>query len=153
MAVRAKHFKWIAAVIAMGAVAMVLSNLELPPRCTPLRGTGDVTLDLSRIARGEAKLFCYRPDAGAQIRFILARGTDGAIHSVFDACRQCYSYRKGYRLNPKGSLVCRLCGNRYSVDRMMAGKASCVPVSIPHQQIGSTVRISAADLGAGRSLF
>jgi uncharacterized membrane protein len=148
-----RSLKWVGAVIALGAAAVLLSNLELPPRCTLLKGSVPITIKLSRFARGEAQLFCYRDDAGERIRFILARGTDGAIHSVFDACRQCYSYRKGYRLDPTGSIVCRLCGNRYSLDHMMAGKASCAPVALPHQETGSTIRISAADMRAGRGLF
>jgi uncharacterized membrane protein len=149
---RAKGLKWVAALAAVGAAAVVLSKLELPPRCTPLRGAGAITIELSQLARGHAKLFCYHV-AGEKIRFILARGSDGAVHSVFDACRQCYSYRKGYHLNPNGNLVCRLCGNRYSVDHMMAGKASCVPVALHHEVVGSTVRISVADMRAGRGLF
>jgi uncharacterized membrane protein len=149
----ARTLKWIGAVIALGAAAVALSNIELPPRCAPIAGAGGVAIELSRLARGEAKLFCYHDAAGEKIRFILARGSDGTVHSVFDACRQCYGYRKGYRLTRNGGLVCRLCGNRYSVDHMMAGKASCVPVSLPHKEVGSTVRISAADMRAGRGLF
>ncbi len=152
MAMRANRLKWIGAVIAVGAAAAVLSNLELPPRCTLLRGTGAIKVELASLAPGQARLFCYRGEAGKKIRFILARGNDGAVHSVFDACRQCYSYRKGYRLTRNG-LVCRLCGNRYSVDHMMAGKASCAPVPVAHQQAGTTLRISAADIRAGRGLF
>jgi len=150
---RASSLKWIGAAIAVVAAGVVLSNLELPPRCTALSGPGSIAIELSRIAPGQAKLFCYGGPAGRKIRFILARGNDGAVHTVFDACRQCYSYRKGYRLSPNGNLICRLCGNRYTVDRIMAGKASCLPVALPHQQVGSTVRISAADIRAGRSLF
>ncbi len=153
MMMRAGALKWMGAAAAVIAAAALLSNLELPPRCTRVAGAGGVSIDLSALARGQARLFCYQDQAGDKIRFILARGSDGAVHSVFDACRQCYSYRKGYRLNPNGNLVCRLCGNRYSVDNMMNGKASCVPVALRHQQSGSTVRISAADIRGGRGLF
>jgi uncharacterized membrane protein len=150
---RARTLNWIAAAIAIGVIGMLLSNLELPPRCTPLSGADAINIELSRLSRGQAQLFCYHGDTGQKIRFILARGRDGAVHSVFDACRQCYSFRKGYRLSPDGTLICRLCGNRYSVDHMMTGKASCVPVVLPHQQVGSTIRISSADMRAGRGLF
>jgi uncharacterized membrane protein len=150
---RSKSFKWFALLIGLGAAVVVLSNLELPQRCIPLSGTGPISVELSHIARGEAKLFCYRGDSGDKIRFILARSNDGAVHSVFDACRQCYSYRKGYRLTRNGALICRLCGNRYSIDHMMAGKASCVPVALPYRQVGSVAHISSTDIHAGRVLF
>jgi uncharacterized membrane protein len=150
---RVSALKWIGAALAVGAAFVLLSNLELPPQCTRLGGSGAIAIEIGRIARGQAKLFCYGGDAGEKIRFILARGNDGVVHTVFDACRQCYSYRKGYRLTRNGSLICRLCGNRYTVDHMMAGKASCAPVALPHQQTGSTIRISAADMRSGRGLF
>jgi uncharacterized membrane protein len=149
----ARTLKWIVGVTVLSAAAVVLLNLELPQRCIPIGGAGGIAIELTRLARGEAKLFCYNEGAGDKIRIILARCSDGTVHSVFDACRQCYSYRKGYRLTRNGNLICRLCGNRYSVDHMMAGKASCVPVAVPHTEDGSTVRISAADLRAGRGLF
>jgi uncharacterized membrane protein len=149
---RSGGIKWLVVTVALGAVALLASDLTRFPRCIAVSGANALAIPLSQLGRGEAKLFCYRDSAGDKIRFILARGSDGAVHSVFDACRQCYSYRKGYRLTRDG-LVCRLCGNRYSVDHMEAGMASCVPVSIPHKKIGATVRINTADVHAGRDLF
>ncbi len=152
-AMRMGAVKWAAAGLALSAAAVVWFGLELPPRCTPVGAARTIALEISRITRGQAKLFCYGDETGQKIRFILARGNDGAIHTVFDACRQCYGFHKGYRLTRNGSLICRLCGNRYTVDHMMAGKASCAPVALPHQRSGSTIRISAADLRSGRGLF
>ncbi len=151
--VRSFHiFKWIAAVAAVGAVVAGVANLERPARCTLINTAGAmISIATADLARGQARVFCYR-DAGEDIRFILARATDGTVHSVFDACHRCYRYRKGYRLSRSG-LICRLCGNRYTIDRMMAGKASCVPVAIPHKEAGSAVEISAAALHTGRGLF
>jgi len=145
--------KWAAATVALGAAVIVLATVELPPRCTRIHGSGGAfTIEIARLARGQARLFCARDDAGQTIRFILARASDGTVHSVLDACRQCYSYRKGYHLSRNG-LICRLCGNRYSVDHMMAGKASCAPIPVSHSQSGATLTISAAALRAARGLF
>jgi uncharacterized membrane protein len=144
--------KWLVVAVVLCVGAVVASNWARIPRCIPIGGAGVLSIPLSQLSPGQAKLFCYKDTAGEKIRFILARGNDGAVHSVFDACRQCYAYHKGYRLTKNG-LVCRLCGNRYSVDHMMAGKASCVPVRIPHKEAGGAVRISAADIRAGRGLF
>jgi uncharacterized membrane protein len=148
-----KMVKWAAAALLVAAAALLLATVELPPRCTRVDGSrGAFSIDIGRLARGQARLFCARDDAGRTIRFILARASDGTVHSVLDACRQCYSYRKGYQVSRNG-LVCRLCGNRYSVDHMMAGKASCAPIAVSHQQSGGTVTISAAALRAARGLF
>ncbi len=152
MAMRMRGVKWIAGAIALGAFALTLSYWMRSPGCIAIGGTEGVSIALTQLGRGEAKLFCYHGAGGDKIRLILARGNDGAVHSVFDACHQCYAYRRGYRLSRDG-LVCRVCGNRYSVDRMMVGQASCVPVSVPHKVVGGTVRISNADIRAGRALF
>ena len=107
---------------------------------------------MAELARGEARTFCYDDRAGEKIRFILARGSDGKIRTVFDACRQCYSYHKGYKVTG-GAMVCRLCGNRYPIDHMMEGKASCMPVDLPHQEQAGVVLVRAADLRKGKELF
>jgi uncharacterized membrane protein len=144
--------KWIVAAAALGAVVVGAASLERSPRCTLIKAAGGViSIATADLSRGQARVFCYR-DAGQDIRFILARASDGTVHSVFDACHRCYRYRKGYRLGRSG-LICRLCGNRYTVDHMMAGKASCVPIAIPHKEAGATVEISATALRGGRGLF
>ena len=76
--------------------------------------------------------------AGERLRFLLARGNDGKVRAVFDACRQCYKFHQGYDV-AHGMLICRLCGNRYPIDHMTEGEASCVPVSLPHHEGASAV--------------
>jgi uncharacterized membrane protein len=71
---------------------------------------------------------------------------------VFDACRQCFAFHRGYRI-ARGELICRVCGNHYPIDRMTEGKASCVPVSLQHEDDSGIVHIKTADLKAGRALF
>ena len=83
---------------------------------------------------------------------MLARGTDGKVRSVFDACRQCFAFHRGYQV-VGGELICRVCGNHYRIDRMTEGKASCVPASLPHEDAAGMVRIRTADLRAGHAFF
>jgi uncharacterized membrane protein len=144
------------AVLAIGAIGALLT-FAIPvigSRCSELTGTDadTLTVPVGGIARGNGKSFCYKDRAGQRIRFVLARGSDGHLRSVFDACRQCYSYRKGFALT-KGAVICRLCGNRYQIDHMMAGKASCVPIPLAHSETRNTVQIKLADLAKGRWLF
>ncbi|MGC1969427.1 MAG: Fe-S-containing protein, partial [Candidatus Acidiferrales bacterium] len=61
-------------------------------------------------------------------------------------------YRKGY-LSSRGNLVCRYCGNRYKLEAMESGLASCVPVKLPMQVSGHTVKIKPEDLERERGLF
>ena len=79
-----------------------------------------------------------------------ARANDGAVRSVFDACRQCYRFHKGY-IVVDGFLVCRLCGNRYRLDQMETGMASCQPIHIENTQHGNKVEVKDKDKKAGDS--
>jgi len=136
----------IAAVAIMAAIPIVR------PGCIELRGAEMLTVSVAQLAAGEARLFCYHDRAGERLRFLLARGSDGKVRAVFDACRQCYKFHQGYDVS-HGALICRLCGNRYPIDQMMKGEASCVPVSLPHHENGSRVEIKVSDLKSGAALF
>jgi uncharacterized membrane protein len=120
--------------------------------CRMVTGRDDVSVNVAAMRPGSAQLFCYTDDAGKRLRFVLARGTDGKIRSVFDACRQCFTFHRGYQV-VGGELICRVCGNHYRIDRMTEGKASCVPASLPHEDASGTVRIRTADLRTGHAFF
>ncbi len=143
----------IGALGAIGALVAVLAWAAPRADCLALRARDAMlSIDVSALGRGDARTYCYTDSAGKRLRFVLARGNDGVIRSVFDACRQCFTYHRGFKYSA-GELICRVCGNHYPVDRMTVGKASCVPESLPHQDGGSRVKIRVADLKAGRALF
>lgn len=120
--------------------------------CVPVAGNGAVTVSVAKLLRGKAQSYCYTDRAGQRLRFILARGSDGKVRSVFDACRQCFTYHRGFKVSD-GELICRVCGNHYPMNHMTEGKASCVPASLPHQDAGASVTIRTSDLESGRYLF
>jgi uncharacterized membrane protein len=136
----------------IAVVAIVAALPILRPPCTELRGAEMLTVSMARLEGGDARLFCYRDRAGERLRFLLARGNDGKVRAVFDACRQCYKFHQGYDVS-HGMLICRLCGNRYPIDHMTKGEASCVPVSLPHHEDASHVHVKVSDLKLGASLF
>jgi uncharacterized membrane protein len=144
----------IATLAAVGALAALVVWGASSANCLALSARdAAVSVDVSGLARGDARTYCYTDSAGKRLRFVLARGTDGGIRTVFDACRQCFIYHRGFKYE-HGELICRVCGNHYSVDRMTVGKASCVPVSLRHSSDDhQVVRIRVADLKAGRALF
>src|SRR5258707_12436287 len=135
--------------LAAGAAFLIFTATS---DCTTVNGSTDVAVNVSALGPGSARLFCYTDDAGKRLRFVLARGDDGKVRSVFDACRQCFTFHRGYRV-VGGDLICRVCGNHYRIDRMAERKASWVPASLPHEDDSSTIRIKTADLRAGHALF
>ncbi len=138
-----------AVILAAGAAFLIFTATT---DCTPVTGSDDVAINVSALRPGSARLFCYTDNAGERLRFVLARGNDGRVSSVFDACRQCFAFHRGYRI-AGGELICRVCGNHYPIDRMTEGKASCVPVSLRHEDDSGIVHIKTADLKAGGALF
>jgi uncharacterized membrane protein len=149
---RISRFKILAGLLlAAGAAFLTFTSIAECIAVTA-NGAGELGISASTIRSGHAQLFCYTDDAGKRLRFILARGDDGKVRSVFDACRQCATFHRGYRI-VNGELICRVCGNHYPLNRMMEGKASCVPVSLAHEGESEVVRIKTADLKAGSSFF
>jgi uncharacterized membrane protein len=137
------------AVLAAGVGFLIFTSTS---NCRIVTGQDEVSVNVSAMRPGSAQLFCYTDAAGKRLRFVLARGTDGKMRSVFDACRQCFTFHRGYQI-AGGELICRVCGNHYRIDRMTEGKASCVPASLPHEDASGTLRIRTADLRTGHALF
>ncbi|MGH7000563.1 MAG: Fe-S-containing protein [Stellaceae bacterium] len=136
-------------IIAIAALATTIPAMR--PRCTHVSGGERLEIPIADLARGATSFFCYS-DAGDQVRFILARDDEGVVHSVLDACHQCSSFHKGYTAS-RGEVICRLCGNRYPIRALEAGKASCVPATLPNRQHDGLVEVKVADLKQGRQLF
>ena len=120
--------------------------------CTAVEGKDELVVSGRALDRGTAETFCYRDEAGEKLRFVLARGTDGKVRSVMDACSPCYSYHKGFAYSD-GYLICRLCGNRYPINHILQGKASCVPIAIPSTEDDGSVKRRTADLKKMEWLF
>lgn len=140
-------------IIVASAIGLVIAAGPLvAPRCNPVSGERVVRVPLQLLAPDTARFFCYRDRAGHEVRFVIARAGDGVVRSVFDACRQCYHFHKGYTV-ADGFLICRLCGNRYKLDQMQAGTASCQPVHLENREHGDVVEVEIATLERGQNLF
>ncbi len=139
-------------VATLAFAALVLFRPIVGPACTAVTGAPIVGVIVANLPTGAAKFLCYRTSAGDRLRFILARDDQGKVHAVFDACGQCYRFHKGYTV-ANGYLICRLCGNRYKLDHLRQGIASCVPVHLDSATHGDRVEIKVADLIKGRTLF
>jgi uncharacterized membrane protein len=140
------------AIGAVGAGALAMSISMAKPGCTAVEGRDALVISGRLLDKGTAKTFCYRDEAGKKLRFVLARGTDGQVRSVMDACSQCYAFHKGFKY-ADGYLICRLCGNRYPVNHILQGKASCVPIALPSTEANGNVTIRTADLKKMEWLF
>jgi uncharacterized membrane protein len=146
-----RHLAVVASLVAVGGAVLLLGPLGRPA-CTVVSGRDDLSIPVDHLQRRHVAFFCYRDGGGKTIRFLVGRDATGAVHSVFDACRQCYRYHKGYTFY-HGQVICRLCGNRYAIRDMVAGKGSCAPLPLPSLLRGGHVLVKVSDLEAKRWLF
>jgi uncharacterized membrane protein len=136
----------------LALAAILFAAIAAGPRYIPVSANSSVSIETNDLRQGDVRFFTYRDQAGDQIRFLLARDATGRTKAAFDACARCYMYHKGY-VSSRGDLLCRFCGNRYKLEAMESGLASCVPVKLPFQMKGRTVDIKPADLERERGLF
>lgn len=141
-------------IVGIGAVMLAASSLAIAtgPRFTEVLANPLINIGTGDLRPGEARFFAYQDDAGKKLRFLLARDSNGNIVGAADACEHCYSYGKGYKCS-HGELICRYCGNRYKLNALGSGVASCVPVKMPFRMRGQTAEINPADLERNRGLF
>jgi uncharacterized membrane protein len=140
----------IAAALVVGTVS--LAAMARGPQFTLVGANQTVSIQINDLRPGDVRFFRYGDRADDRIRFLLARDATGRIKAALDACERCYMYHQGYA-SSRGSLVCKFCGNRYKLEAMESGLASCVPMKLPFQVTGQTVIIKSADLERARGMF
>jgi uncharacterized membrane protein len=141
--------------LLVGVAGAVLSWWLAPTYgCVAVESHSDeLLLNVDPLSRGTAQKYCWTtPNRRETVRFVVARRTDGAINVVLDACQACYLNNLGYRLS-KGALVCRFCGNRYSVDKLSVGIMSCRPLKLPFTVDRGLLKIRTSDLKGSSAFF
>ncbi|MBV8451790.1 MAG: DUF2318 domain-containing protein [Deltaproteobacteria bacterium] len=139
------------AILVAAAASFLISTR--PPSFISVRSDSDsVSIRTDALDRGQVRFYSYRDQAGEELRFILGRDSGGRVHAAMDACQRCYTYHKGYAWS-HGYLICKFCGNRYKLEAMESGLASCVAVKLPIQVTRHTVNIKSAELERQRRLF
>lgn len=149
-------FKWSALTVTVlllggGVVfALTIPGLGKGEKVKPENGS--VSIQLSKVADGKAHF--YRTDVGGkEIGFFLVKGSDGALHTAFDACDVCYRDKKGY-FQDGDFMVCKNCNKKFAIVRIGPHAiGGCNPSYLPHRQSAGNVVISVTDLKTGARFF
>jgi uncharacterized membrane protein len=116
----------------------------------PVNGT--VIIPMEKVSDGIAHFYRLN-DGRREIVFFVARGSDGAFHTAFDACEVCFSEKKGYA--QKGEfLICKDCDAKYAIN--MIGQVNgigCKPFNLYHTEDMKNIIIKEADIRSGARLF
>lgn len=137
-------------VAATVAFAFNLPGMGKYDKVKPVNGS--VTIPVSKVSDGKAHFFKI-VEGGKEINFFVVKGSDGILHTAFDACDVCYREKKGYeQLGDK--MVCKNCGMKFASVRIgAAGSGGCNPSHLPAKIDAANVSITVDDLRAGARFF
>ena len=141
----------VALLVGVGAVfALNIPGLGKGEKIKPVNGA--VTIPIAKVSDGEAHFFRY-DDGGKDIGFFVVKGSDGVLHTAFDACDVCFREKKGY-VQQGEFMICKNCNRKFAVVRIGPHAiGGCNPSYLPAQQSGSNVVISVNDLRSGTRFF
>ena len=113
---------------------------------------GAIAIPVSDVSDGKAHFFQYS-NGGKEIRFFVVKGSDGNLHSAFDACDACYREKKGY-VQQGDMMVCKNCNMKFQTSRIGRGSAGgCNPSPLSHASDGRNVVFKVSDLATGVRFF
>lgn len=91
---------------------------------------------------------------GVRVQYFVVKGSDGQVHTAFDACDVCFHEKKGYYQEGQ-YMVCRNCGNSYTTNQIGTANqgGGCWPGYLKHTIEGGNIIIEKSDLDMGRRYF
>jgi len=132
------------------ALAFNLPGLGKYEKVTPANGA--VSIPVAKVSDGSAHYYRLE-DGGKELKFFIVKGSDGIIHTAFDACDVCFKEKKGY-VQAADKMQCKNCNQKFAITRIGAASGGgCNPSHLPAKIDAKTVSISVADLKAGARFF
>jgi uncharacterized membrane protein len=109
-----------------------------------------VIIDVSSLQPEIPRFFTYRYD-GKNINFFVLR-MDNGVQSYFDACASCYLHKLGYKCE-ESSVVCKNCGQRFSIHKLGKGLGGCYPIKLEGRLENNKYLVPRASLEAEAGKF
>jgi uncharacterized membrane protein len=140
-----------ALLIGVSAVfAFTIPGLGKSERVQPAQGA--VIIPIARVSDGKAHFYRLADD-GKEIGFFVVKGSDGKLHTAFDACDVCFHEKKGY-VQQGDYLVCKNCNKKFAINMLGPGNGGgCNPSYLSHTEDNRNVIVKVADLNSGARLF
>jgi uncharacterized membrane protein len=132
------------------AFAFNIPGLGKSEKAKPVDGA--IIIPISKVSDGKAHFYRI-DDGGKDIGFFVIKGSDGVLHTAFDACDVCFHEKKGY-VQDGDFMICKNCNKKFAVVRIGPHAiGGCNPSYLPHKQSAGNVIISVNDLKTGARFF
>ena len=90
--------------------------------------SGGIIIEKSNIT--EDALFVTYDADGMTMGLLAVRASDGTIRTAWNTCQVCNGSPAAYFVQEGDALVCRNCGNKFTMDQVGRTSAGCDPVPI-----------------------
>ena len=132
------------------AFAFNLPGMGKYEKVTPANGA--VVVPVAKVSDGSAHYYRLE-DGGKELKFFIVKGSDGIIHTAFDACDVCFKEKKGY-VQAGDKMQCKNCNQKFAITRIGAASGGgCNPSHLPAKVDSKSVSIAVSDLKAGARFF
>lgn len=134
--------------------AVTAQEPKLSKQAPKLPGFFGVTITKSDITK-KATFFPFEAE-GTYMEVIAIRASDGTVRTALNTCQVCTGSGRGYYAQEGDVLVCKNCGNRFTVDQVEVVKGGCNPVPIFAQnktEDDESITISSDYLIKNKTLF
>ncbi|HJV37123.1 DUF2318 domain-containing protein [Geomonas sp.] len=141
--------------VCLSVVATVALAFNIPgvgKYDTVKAANGMITIPVAKVNDGKAHFFKFA-DGGKEVKFFVVKGSDGHLHTAFDACDVCYHEKKGYE-QQGDQMLCKNCNKKFAINRIgQESRGGCNPSSLPARIDATNIRIMVDDLRAGATFF
>jgi uncharacterized membrane protein len=108
-------------------VIMLAACTRQPVYPAPARIGTDFVVEVASLQLETPRFFTYQYN-GKNISFFVMRINTG-VQSYVDACASCYPHKRGYHYE-NGTVTCRFCNQKFSVNKLDKGLGGCYPIKI-----------------------
>lgn len=136
--------------LAGAAFAFNLPGMDKHEKVKPVNGV--VTVPVAKVSDGKAHFFRLA-DGGKELSFFIVKGSDGTLHTAFDACDVCFKEKKGYQ-QTGDQMQCKNCNQKFPIARIGAASGGgCNPSHLPAKVDAKNITITVNDLRTGARFF
>ncbi len=108
------------------------------------------TIDVSGLPERDPAFYSVTIE-NTRVDFFLIRIGDD-VRSYFDACKQCYRKRLGFRYE-NGRMVCKYCNVSYPIEDLKTGLGGCYPIRLKGSRQNGTFTITKEAFESGLQYF